>query len=717
MSDDTGNVEISQEMITAARAFGLDVELRDEGIVFVNNSTPEENDKALAQLAQRSREAAQQILLLTAELENLLAGYDAFDMLANLSVTSLLNDPETFKEYEQESLSVHIEFPAQLYLKHTYSSGDGNPLIPGPILEQVEQLVRKICTLQVFAWQYNDTDASLTETEKAVSNLRRRTLVNELTIRELLYPHHLRLILSDLFDPFNAWFRTNLGFGFADLLTVLDGFRDLMHKRINERRWDAREFVSDLRAGIEQYHTHEELVNESVLPLVKELLSAEGELEENLMGAGVAICFRDLGRVASLTAEDVGDETGLDVDVVEAVLQYFSQEFGSEDPDLDRPQPLHKTRTRPLLHHEGRYLAPNPQLLLPAVQPRLEEALKVASTSGNDDHTWDRYESRRATYLENKSLELLSKILGGAPSHHSLKYQFVVDGKVQEFELDGLIFFDDVVFLMETKAGLFSDPARRGAAKGMIKDLKALVAKAFEQGVRAREFIENTDTPAFVTKSSAAVTIDKSRCRETFIISVTLDTLYTFTTVLTETARLGIFPEGELPWAVSLGELMVIADIVEHPWQFVHYLRRRQAVNTSGLLFTIDELDWFGKYLDDGLHFESFESDNLGRVTVASYTTGMDDWYRFLSGERKTPAPKPAQNLPPLLLEILMRLEGTHRHGYLQSSIALLDAWARDAETLEVALSNVALDDGQDLGDQVRALLNTAHQMSNRSDE
>jgi hypothetical protein len=88
--------ETNEEHVHAMfEAMGLRVELRDGGVIIQNTMTPEENQGALARLAERSREAAQRIPTMTRELETLLLQYNAFDMLATLSVTNLMNNPET----------------------------------------------------------------------------------------------------------------------------------------------------------------------------------------------------------------------------------------------------------------------------------------------------------------------------------------------------------------------------------------------------------------------------------------------------------------------------------------------------------------------------------------------------------------------------------------------------------------------------------------------
>ena len=641
-----------------------------------NTSSSEEHAARLRDFAKECRELVHRIPQLTRELETILLQHNAFDMLANLSVTNLMNDPETFKEYEQTSLSVHVEFPAQLYLKHAFSDGDGSPLIAGPTLEDVDRRIHEVCECQVRLWQYDRIDEPLEELERAVNHLRRRTLVNELAVRELMYPHQLQLLLTELFGSLTTIFEARFGFSLDELISTLEAVRDLIHARVNQRRHESDEFMSNLQSGAKQYRAQQQpLVDAELLPIITQIVEASGDDDELILRAGVAECFWKLGDLLSVTSEDVARQSGVKAHAVDACLTCFSQEFGSENRDLLAPQPIHRIRTRPLMHHGGRFLAPNPQLLLPAVRPRIEELLKADNKTRPRSLTWNSYEAARSRYLESKSVELLNRILQGAESYEGLKYRFPYDGQKQEFELDGLLRLEDTLFLVETKAGILSDPARRGAPQRMLKDLEELLANAFRQGLRAKQYIASTPTPVFATRDGATATLDRAAINQIFVISVVLDDLFTFTTVLAETAKLGIFPDGDLPWAVSLGDLMVISDLVEYPSQFIHYLRRRQEINRSDLLFTMSELDWFGKYLDDGLVVKG-APNGATRINVASYTTEIDEWYRHQSGERTTYTEKPQQKLPTSLRNILTRLDASKSPSRLAAAQRLLDGWA-----------------------------------------
>lgn len=284
---------------------------------------------------------------------------------------------------------------------------------------------------------------------------------------------------------------------------------------------------------------------------------------------------------------------------------------------------------------------------------------------------WEHYQRARADFLESQALRLLSHPLRHAETYQKLRYRPPPD--YQETELDGMVMFDNVLFLLECKAGTFSPPARRGAPVRMVEDLKKLVADAHSQALRARRYIDEEAEPIFKLPDDTELRIDKQRFARFFLVTVTLDSLDAFSPVLHEVAELGIFEPGDLPWAVNILDLNVISELVEFPCQLVHYLTRRLELNRHGKVEAGDELDWFGHYLAEGLYFRDMLASGMDRLSLLTYTTGMDDYYSFLSGERKTPASKPSQMIPRPLRQMVDEMESEHALGYVSVVCALLD--------------------------------------------
>jgi hypothetical protein len=231
------------------------------------------------------------------------------------------------------------------------------------------------------------------------------------------------------------------------------------------------------------------------------------------------------------------------------------------------------------------------------------------------------------------------------------------------------------LFLVEAKAGSVTQPARRGAAASLKTDLQKLVGDAYSQALRAKKYIRETDQPIFSLADGSCVQVTKEKIDRIFMVSVTLDTLDTFVANISQFPDFGLFEEGDFPWAISLTDLRVISELVEFPSQFIHYLTRRFKINLHGHVQTHDELDWFGMYLHDGLYFEDTLNDNDApdMIFVQSATTNFDDYYFYVTGQRKTPVPKPTQPMPQIMHQMLVELENYCPERYLEVACAFLD--------------------------------------------
>lgn len=610
------------------------------------------------------------------ELEAILLRYNSFNMLANLMVTQLLNDPEKYKETNHTGLAAFVEYAALLYLKHPFNAGEAY-VIDGPVLEQIERKMRDIFVNLNFYWAAESLPEIEGKERPALDAFRYRTISNELVVRSPGYSHHQEERLQTLFEPIKGELLELLGFTVEDLL-ALEKARDKVTKRKLAARMEAtkkgeQELLEELRTA--RAGSSEPGANEAYIQSIKALPSKQAKRHIRNWITLWGVTF--LGtRVYSFSAGEIAAEARLPVERVKAALEYFSLDFGSISADFYIPSPTHELRVRPFLHNDGVYMCPLPGSLIWAVQPRLEESINPTSPNAQvqGNRIWKRYEKNRKNYLEQETLRLLGNTLKHAEVYGGLEYQVIESGIAKKTELDGLVVYDTTLFLIEAKAGSFSFSARRGSKDRIKRDLKELLGKAHSQAVRAKRYIEGTNSPTFVTSEGKKVVIDKGRFWRTFLVTVTLEPMDTFNAMLHEVARAGVLEEAELPWAVSLDILRVICEMNEFPTQLVHYLHRRLRVNEFRKFRASDELDWFGLYLARGLYFENDKRfSEADFVQFGSFSTPFDDYYLYETGTRKTAVAKPRQPMPKLLRDIIMELdERGGSYGHSEAVLRLL---------------------------------------------
>lgn len=123
---------------------------------------------------------------------------------------------------------------------------------------------------------------------------------------------------------------------------------------------------------------------------------------------------------------------------------------------------------------------------------------------------------------------------------------------------------------------------------------------------------------------------------------------------------------------------------VEFSGQFVHYIQRRLHLIELGWVNAHDELDWFGHYLLEGLYFDDVKEKKRDNfiLNLLSYSWIFDDYYFYVTGQRRTPVKKPTQKMPRLMYEILWELDSRHNFGYLKVACTLMDMSGASREDL-----------------------------------
>jgi hypothetical protein len=648
--------------------------------ILTDTSRTEEEHRALLRgLAEQKDELSASIETQVEELETILSQYNPFDIIGNIWFANTITDPETYKEYEHEGSLALVEYLALLYLTKPYHES-AECLIPGPVLEDINNRIQSLFRDTIFYLAVKDLDPSQLGPRDFLDELRFKTLTGSLIVRYPAYPHHLERTIEGIFGPLSDQLESVLGFNIDDALAFAHAIEEMLSQRLNDRSDQARNAEHRFRKEVNRYRQKQPAEDSELSTEILEYLAGmdPSEAKQEIQNLVTGWTFFALGDTWSFTAEELAKETSRDIERIKAYLKSLSLEFGAVDSRYRIPSPTHPLTTHPLIHQGGRYFCPVPNSLVWSIRPALESYLNPESpqaASGTNAAIWERYQKARSDYLEARSLELLESALRHAEAYRNLKYDVVDDdGKVVEMELDGLLILDSVLFLVEDKAGTMSLPARRGAPKRMVTEIRELIGEAYDQALRARRYIKTTDKPMFRLNDGGAFEIPKKRIDRVFMVTITLEALDAFVTNLYQLEDLGLFAKGDLPWTVSLFDLEVIADLVEFPSQFIHYLRRRHRLNQIKRVFAYEELDWFGHYLQEGLYFEHiFDEGGLDFYSLLSYTTIFDDYYLHVLGYRTTPAPKPSQPMPDIMRQILRELENIHPSGYVDAACALLN--------------------------------------------
>jgi len=606
------------------------------------------------------------------ELQKLIRSYSSLELLAQLISMDLFCDPETYREFDSKMRPHFVEYLALLELSEpAYEIRNLNP--PGEDVERAHKLMEELFQLTFWFYATEHFEEPSNSAPSTIQELRVKSLFHSLLVRSPAYHDHWVEVLRELFGtpPVVAWLREQK-LEVNEVLKCVEACGNLPGKRLVERILLAKQEGRELNRRLKEFRRAPN-VGGGEGEFLRMLSSQRGEKRtkamENMLGAWA---FFALAETWSFSAADVAAEAGVEEETAESFLSQFSLGFGQPTWDSPWPRPTHDLQLRPIIQHGQKFMFAAPHLLLWAVKPSLEAKLQ-----GECRTAWEAYERARSKFLVSEALRLLGDVFGRCMSHQALYYE--VSGK--RCELDGLLVYDRYVFLIEAKAGAVSAATRRGGPKRIVADLRELVKDPAEQALRAKEFIISNADPIFYLDDGSEVIIDRARCTELVSMSVTLDDLGIFTSDPRRLPHLGLAPAGELPLAIFLLDLRIVAEVLLRPSEFLHYLRWRSTVlSAQGIFGTGDEMDWLGVYLKEGSNLLTRPQD-LPTLSFTSHTKEFDDYYLYKMGQRSNPAPKPAQYIPRQISRLIDQLERTGSQGFTRATEALLELTNRERTT------------------------------------
>ncbi len=548
----------------------------------------------------------------------------------------------------------------------------------GAEIENAQELLRTIFHNTFFYYASEGLDAERIEPIPRLEQLRLDTIFYELIVRSPTYYSHWADILRELFgrDFIAEWMRRELGFDIDQALTCVQATSVLIMKKFEERCEKAIQSARELEEYVEEFKRTGKFTGpQQAKETVNRIRNMRGkEAKQTIRAVSTSWAFYELHETCSFTASELAGQAGVNPSVAEAFLSLFSLSFGTTPNDYLLPNPTSPLRLRPVIRYNGKFISPAVHLLVWALKPRIENRLKPGQpdSASSDRRLWERYQSHRSEFLVRRGLKYLRDLLPRADIYQKLKYKISEDHLQKEVELDGLVLFDRYALFIEGKAGEISPSARRGGQLRLVDDLKKLVAEPHRQALRASAYLNSTEKPVFQAEDGSTVYLEKEKYKQYFLVTLTLENLDVYTKELYQLKELEMFGTSELPWAVSINDLRIIAETIKLPSQFTHYLAWRLYLNQETKIMAQSELDWLGYYLAEGPKLLKVP-EGYDFMMLDTYTTSFDDFYLYEQGERTIPAKRPSQFNPPELVSLLTSLEASDGYGYTAAGEALLN--------------------------------------------
>ena len=196
------------------------------------------------------------------------------------------------------------------------------------------------------------------------------------------------------------------------------------------------------------------------------------------------------------------------------------KEFFAPGDLVGWPLRILPTMKRPFIRLNGRVLCFHLHSLFDNFYRVLQRAILRIKPDYRE--TWN---IRQQNISEKLPFTYLERLLPGALVHRNVRYQWDAgSGKKQWYETDGLLIYEDHLFVIEVKAGAFTRTSPSTDLPGHINSLKGLLAHPALQGNRFVDYLESEgEVPIYIANNVKTVYLRRCHFRRITLCAFTLD--------------------------------------------------------------------------------------------------------------------------------------------------------------------------------------------------
>jgi hypothetical protein len=328
---------------------------------------------------------------------------------------------------------------------------------------------------------------------------------------------------------------------------------------------------------------------------------------------------------------------------------------------------------RPFIKLHGRYYCFDLYSLLDNLYRVLQKLIIKHKNSYQS-----KWNEKQKEVSEELPFKYLRKILPSEETYRSVYYKWHTSagGGKEWCEADGLLVYDDHLFVIEVKAGAFTYTSPANDFPAYIESIKSLILKPAVQGRRFIEYLNSENTVDIFDGNHCKIgELSKGDYRHITICPITIDSFTELAAQSKHLKKLGV-ELGELPvWSISVDDLRVYSDIFTEPLLFLHFVEQRINAYYSELIKTNDELDHLGLYLEHN-NYVQYANELIPNpetlFNVFGYRSSIDKYFaeKLMEPEKVSPL---IQEMPEILGEIIRCLQEKGKHGMSFIASYLLD--------------------------------------------
>lgn len=281
------------------------------------------------------------------------------------------------------------------------------------------------------------------------------------------------------------------------------------------------------------------------------------------------------------------------------------------------------------------------------------------------------FEDRQKMMSEAAFADILTAQLPGATVFQEVYYK---DPTTKQWsENDTLILLDDVLFLVEAKAGAAATIASPALDFGRhAQSVQDLVVKAYKQCERFFNYLNSAaEVPLYHLvdgKYEECGRVRRSNYRVMVPIGLTVESFSPFSAYCKGLPQIEPLLRNHAFVSLSIDDLFVLKRFLPTAGEFIHYMEVRQAVAGVRQAHLFDEFDHLGAYLKKNRFDQTIAEqlkDDIGSMLIWDGMSDIVD--RCFEGGDWESRLLPTQDVPEEVLKLLKALDTTRASGWLSA--------------------------------------------------
>lgn len=573
--------------------------------------------------------------------------------------------------YDEEAVTGKLTFPAYYQeLLQAFSLTLPRSFKADPFSEEVYQFKEDLTVaLDLFKKsQYNVPDSVTVEEDVHKHILRSEMILNTTAVRNWSYDHQMKKVTIDLAEGIKAEFFKVYGF----YPTI---FLNLLYRMVEDVEVKVNDHLNKIRKIFSQ-KTYSNVIESYELLFPTEKIPKErhewfwdhfGKNLQNLKGFFLLHSDYFLEHLFTFDYEILSSYTDnkLSTEQLREVFSQISYSFG----DLQDFNTEYFILGNPI--HEKPFIRLSDDTVFSTLWSVMTHfSINILeSLCASENKLRQKYIDERASYLENEVTEIFKKAFPTAQIY--VGSQWLGDDH-KLYENDLLVIVESFAFVVESKAGMVSPAAKRGAPDRLFKTLKELIEVPSGQALRFIDFLKDNPVElSLKVKKGPHNKFDASKLKYFIPVGVTLSHLGMTSSNLKKLIKAEITdkPIEDLATSISLTDLEVVFDLLPSTAEKIHYLQRRRELEAN-VEYEGDELDLLALYLDDGFNMDNYIK-KYSSIHVTLKSKELDNY--IIGSAQNERVRKPILRKSKWWADILSRLEQERPEIWLEASYILLN--------------------------------------------